>query len=86
MGVAFDKLSLFYVANIRSALTYCIPAFYSMLTDSQITSLEKFQKLCTKVILPHVDEYLERLAILHFPELAIFSENLYRNHFIKIIE
>jgi hypothetical protein len=79
-GVSCDKLVLFYVANIRSILTYCIPAFFPMLTDIQLKSLERFQKLCTRVILPHIEDYSERLSALAIPELRLSV-----NHFVRII-
>lgn len=85
VGVSHDKLCLFYTANIRSVLTYCIPAFYSLLTATQINSLERVQRLCTKIILPATISYSERLAILCIPMLSVFSENLYRSHFFKIV-
>ena len=54
-----------------------------MLCDNHLKSLERVQKICTTIILPDTESYHERLSILMIPELRIFSENLYRNHFLK---
>ena len=37
-----------------------------------------------KIILPDTESYHERLSILMIPELRIFSENSYKNHFLKV--
>ena len=84
MGVGTSKLCLFYLANIRSVLTYAIPAFYSLLTKCQLESLERMQKLCTKIILPDIESYHERLGILKIPELCDFSRQLCKSHFLRI--
>ena len=52
LGVAVDKLCLFYTANIRSILTYCIPSFYGFLCKFQLDRLERVQRLSTKIMLP----------------------------------
>ena len=77
LGVSQDKLSLFYIANIRSDL---------VLNDTQLNSLERFQKLCTctSIILPHIEHYTDRLEMLKIPELRTFSKHQYPNHFLKI--
>ena len=55
-----------------------------MLCDSHLKFLERVQKMCSKIILPGTESYHERLSISMIPELRIFSENLYRNHFLKV--
>ena len=85
MSVATKKLSMFYIAHIHSILTYCMPAVFPLLTKTQIESQENVQKLCTKMILPSSKCYYERLNVLSLPPLALFSENLYRTHFLKIM-
>ena len=59
MSVAPEKLSMFYIAHIRSILTYCMPAIFPLLTKTLIESLENVQKLCTKMILPSSECYYE---------------------------
>ena len=82
---ATEKLSMFYIARIRSILTYCMPATFPLLTKTQIESLVNVQKLCTKMNLPSSESYYERLNVLSLPLLALFSKNLYRTHFLKIM-
>ena len=78
LGVSQDKLSLFYIANIRSVLVYCIAAIFSLLNDTQLNSLEQLQKLCTSIILPHIEHYTYRLESVKIPELRTFSKHQYR--------
>ena len=85
ISVATEKLSVFYIAHIRSILTDCMPAIFPLLTKTVIKSLENVQKLCTKMILPRSECYYERLKVLSLPPLALFSKNLYRTHFLKIM-
>ena len=40
--------------------------------------------MCTEIVLQDTESYRERLGILMLPELRMFSENLYRNHFLKV--
>ena len=84
LGVAREKLSMFYIANVRSVLVYCISAFYSLLSTRQLDSLERTQKLCTKIILPDIGSYTERLEILSLSTIRDFGLNLYRNKFLHI--
>ena len=78
LSVSTDKLTRFYLCNIRSVLVYCIAAFFSLLNDKQKSKLERIQRLCTKIILPHIESYTDRLAILGIPSVFSFSENQYR--------
>jgi hypothetical protein len=84
MGISKEKLCLFYTSNIRSILTYCIPAFFGFLSNRHKETLESIQKLCTKIILPNEKDYLKRLTILQLPDLKLFSEELCHRHFLKI--
>ena len=79
------KVSMFYIAHIRSILTYCMPAIFPLLTKTQIEFLENAQKSCTKMILPSSECCYERQNVLSLPPLALFSENLYWTHFVKIM-
>ena len=54
-----------------------------MLCDSHLKSLLRVQKMCTEIVLQDTESYRERLGIL-MPELRMFSENLYKNHFLKV--
>ena len=83
-GVVTGKLSLFYCTHIRSVLTYGVQAVFSMLTKCQVDSLEAVQKMSTKIILPGISSYHDRLEKLRLPELCVFSRDLYRAQFLKI--
>ena len=85
LGVSTEKLALFYVSNIRSVLVYCIASFFSQLNDKQKESLERVQSLCSKIILPNIESYSERLEVLAIPNLCAFSLEQYRCHFFKIL-
>jgi hypothetical protein len=84
LGISFEKLTLFYVSNIRSVLTYCITSFFSYLNKSQKYDLERVQSLCSKIILPEVEDYSERLKVLKIPKLCDFALKQYECHFFKI--
>ena len=72
MGVSQAKLTLFYSAHIRSVLTYCMAAFFSMLSKTHLTTLERIQRLCTKVILPHIESYHEKARYFIPPRTSYF--------------
>ena len=84
-GVCSDKLVLFYLSNIRSILTYCAPAFYTMLSKKQTDLLEGIQRMCTRTILPGVLSYTERLSILGVPVLQDFIMDMCQRYFSKIM-
>ena len=85
LGVSTEKLALFYVSNIRSVLVYCIASFFSQLNDKQKESLERVQSLCSKIILPNIESYSERLEVLAIPNLCAFSLEQYRCHFLRFL-
>ena len=62
-----------------------MPAIFPVLNKTQSESLENVQKLFTKMILPSSKWYYERLNVLSLPPLALFGENLYGAHFLKIL-
>ena len=85
LGVSSNKLAAFYSCMIRSVILYAIPAFYAFLTRAQIAKLESIQSKCTKVILPHISSYSERLEHLKLPRLDDFMKDLTIRHFIKVL-
>lgn len=76
MGISKSKLCLFYTANIRSVLEYCIRSFFILLNNSQKEAFEKIQILGTQIILPDEINYFYFLLIsnLSVSELMMFSE------------
>ena len=84
LGVSTEKLTLFYLENNWSILTYCIAVFFSLLSQRNIDILERTQRMCTRIILPHIDSYTARLTVLGLPTVENFSLSLFRSHFFKI--
>ena len=83
LGMNESGLKNFYLANIRSILTYASPAWFSLLSDGDKSSLERIQRSATRTIFPD-HSYEERLLLLHFPTLSNFIFDLSKKHFIKI--
>lgn len=83
-GITTEKLRLFYLSYVRSVATYAAPAFVSLLSKVQLETLESVQKRCSKVILPHIDSYTERIATLKIPRLIDFMFEQGRQHFAKV--
>jgi hypothetical protein len=73
LGVNTAKLKLFYIANVRSVITYAIPAIHGHLTNGQLDSLERIQRFASRIMLPDIDSYTERLSSLR---LTIVREHL----------
>ena len=62
VGVPTEDLLDIYVLYIRSVLEYCAVVWHSGLNTDQITSLERVQKTCLRVILG--DNYVSYSAVL----------------------
>ena len=50
-GVGKDDIFYFFTMKIRSVLEYTSPVFSSMLTESEISDIERIQKIVLKVVL-----------------------------------
>ena len=68
-GLKTDSLALFYRARILPILSYGAPAWYPFISKDNKDKLEKYQRLCLRVILPFVDRYSDRLHQLNMIEL-----------------
>ena len=84
LGMDVKGLKTFYCSNIRSLLSYAAPAWFSMLSDTDMGKLEKVQHAATRVMLPHLD-YEERLQVLDIPTLQKFLLDISERHFYKIV-
>jgi hypothetical protein len=84
-GISTVKLTNFYSCVIRSVLVYAVPSFLSYLKKAQISKLEAVQAKCTKVVLPDLHSYTERLEAIKLPRLEDFMRNLTIAHFYKIL-
>ena len=68
-GISAQNLALFYKARIVSILTYSAPSWYPYITNNDKQKLEQYQRLCLKVILPHIENYDEQLGKLGLSEI-----------------
>ena len=83
LGMNENGLKNFYLANIRSILTYASPAWFSLLSDGDKSSLERIQRSATRTIFPD-HSYEDRLTLLNIPTLSDFIFDLSKRHFNKI--
>ena len=75
-GVDPWSLALFYRARILSILSYAAPCWYPHIADRDKDKLERFQKLCMKIIIPDEEDYETRLSILKLDEFHIHMDLL----------
>ena len=68
-GLDSDCLSSFYQARIVSIIIYAAASWYPFISKNDKTKLERYQSLCSRIILPHIDSYEERLKQLQINEL-----------------
>ena len=68
VGVMTEDLLDIYVLQIRIILEYCTVVWHSRLTAEQITTLERVQRICLKVILG--DSYIDYGAALEMCNLS----------------
>ena len=83
--VAFQDLLLFYVACIRSILTYATPVFYYALPIYLQQELERVQKRAISIISSGQD-YHEILEAAGIPPIMAYIEDSCSNLFSNIIE
>ena len=84
IGMNSEGLKQFYVANIRSILSYASPAWFCMLSQTDKDRLERIQRSATRTIFPN-NEYQDRLSLLHLPTLCDFIFSLGERHFSRIV-
>ena len=83
LGMNTDGLKNFYIANIRSIISYASPSWFSMLSGGDKARLEKVQRTATRFILPNFD-YDERISILAlYQNYVIFSLTLVNGILIR---
>ena len=64
-GLTPTNLVLFYKSRIVSILTYCSPSWYPYISGNDKTKLERYERLCLRIILPNIDSYDEQLGLLN---------------------
>ena len=74
-----DCIALFYKSRILSVLSFACPVWYPYLSQTEKERLENFQSLCTRIILPDVDDYDSRLSILKLEELRVHLDILWHS-------
>ena len=79
-----EGLKTFYVSNVKSVLSYASPVWFHFLTDADKLLLEKLQRYATRIILPNIELYDDRLTILGMPHVDDFLMSLCCDHFLKI--
>ena len=83
-GVASAGLALFYHSRIISILTYAASCWYPHTSNHDREKLEKYQRLCLRIILPNAARYEDRLAALQLPTLSALLEDICINYVSKL--
>ena len=81
MGMDSDGLKTFYVANIRSVITYACPAWYNLVPDTDKIILERIQRSATRIVLPFADNYGKRIDDLALPTITTILHTHSIKHF-----
>eukprot|EP00919_Chromeraceae_sp_WS-2016_P028036 GHVR01066362.1.p1 GENE.GHVR01066362.1~~GHVR01066362.1.p1 ORF type:complete len:107 (+),score=2.13 GHVR01066362.1:36-323(+) len=63
-GLNQQGLLKLYTTNVRSVITYAAPAWFPLLSETNVAKLERVQKLALKVIYPEFDSYAQKLENL----------------------
>ena len=83
-GVDRKGLIIFYRTVIRSLLSYAAPGWFPYLSNNDIDKLERFQKLCLRIILPNVEHYCDRLDIAEMDYLNVYLDVLCLRYVTKL--
>lgn len=84
MGMSPKGLETFYVANIKSIISYASPVWLNFISVEDMEKLESIQCTATKFILPNTESYEARLDILAIPKIEEFLMSLCTSYFLKI--
>ena len=84
VGVGERGLLTFYQSAVRSILSYAAPCWFPFLSDNDITKLEKYQRLCLRIILPNIEHYRDRLHRAGLDELNVYLSMLCLRYFDKV--
>jgi hypothetical protein len=85
LGLNTDGLLKFYISNIRSILVYACPAWYTLVSKTDFSRLDRVQRKATKIILPQFESYTARLENLNLEELDSFISKTSYSHFLSIL-
>lgn len=64
LGLNCDGLRTFYITNIRSVMMYCAPAWFTLLSATNKSKLEKVKQSATSIMLTGIESEA-RLAVLN---------------------
>ena len=73
-GVGEKGLVLFYRTRILSILSYAAPCWYPFANAYDRDKLERYQKLCLRIITPNLDTYEDRKSHLNMLDLSQYLE------------
>ena len=82
--VRCHSLVLFYKARILSVLLYAAPFWFPHTSQNDKVKLERFQKLCTRIMISYEEEYEERLSLPKLEELNIHLDVLCLKYIAKV--
>ena len=85
-GVRSHTLVLFYEARLLSVLSYAAPCWFPHTPQNYKVKLERFQKLCTRIMIQYEEEYEERLLLLKLEELNIHLDILCLKYIAKVCD
>ena len=78
-GVNDTSLTHFYQSRIIPIITYVAPMWYPLISQCDRERLEKYQRLCLRIILLHVDGTETRLAMTGLDDIK--GEGNFQNSF-----
>ena len=79
-GINLKDIILVYTSVIRSVLEYCCQVWHPGLTRRQSDDIERVQKRCLKILLPHLS-YADALSLCRLERLDARRERLTRELF-----
>jgi hypothetical protein len=79
-GVNLKDIMIVYTSVIRSVLEYCCQVWHPGLTGRQSDDIERIQKRCLKILLPHLF-YTDALSLCRLERLDARRERLTRELF-----
>ena len=84
MGMNTAGLITFYAANVKPVLSYACPVWFQFISEADKEKLEKVQRYATRMMMPHIEHYDDRLTKLALPYISDFLMSLCSEHFLKI--
>jgi hypothetical protein len=84
-GLNREGLKTFYLSNIRTLLTYASCAWFLLCSKQNQQLLEQVQKHATRIILPAVEGYQERLQTLGMVTVEDFTMTTSQSYFSSVM-